>query len=117
MRKDIDFDQFKKILDVENTNIQQHIELEMKSLQSYSDSNPDLLDAATRSIIQGRRIEWIDQLKERQIQIQEAVKRLETGQFGICAFCGTDIEVDRLKIKPYAKYCIKCREKEEQRSH
>jgi hypothetical protein len=49
MRKDIDFDQFRKILEVERVAIQQQIELEMKSLKTYSEPNPNLLDAALMS--------------------------------------------------------------------
>jgi DnaK suppressor protein len=116
MRQDIDFDQFRKLLEAENMNIKKRIDMDTKELQSYSDPNPDLLDEATKLFNQEQRIEWITFLRERQILIDEAFQRIENGQYGICANCGKDIEVERLEIKPYAKYCVRCREKEEQKS-
>jgi DnaK suppressor protein len=115
MRKDLDFDQFQKILETERINIQQRIELETKSVQSYSDANPDLLDVAATMTAQSGIIGLLNDLKEKQTQIEEAIQRLENGKFGICAHCGEDIKVDRLRAKPYAKYCIKCKENKEQR--
>jgi DnaK suppressor protein len=114
MRKDLDFDQFQKILETERINIQQRIELETKSVQSYSDANPDLLDVAATMTAQSGIIGLLNHLKEKQTQIEEAIQRLETGKFGICAHCGEDIGVDRLSAKPYAKYCIKCKENKKQ---
>ena len=115
MRKDIEFDQFRKMLEAQQTITQQQLDQEMNSLQTYPDANPDFLDAATKSIDHGQRIERISYLKARQNQIGEAIRRLEAGKFGICSNCGKDIGVDRLKIKPYARYCIKCKEKAEQK--
>jgi DnaK suppressor protein len=115
MRKDLDFDQFQKILETERINIQQRIELEMKSVQSHSDSYPDLLDVATTQTAQSESIGLLNRLNEKQTQIEAAIQRLETGKFGICVHCGTDIEIERLNIKPYAKYCTKCKENKEQR--
>ena len=49
------------------------------------------------------------QLKELQ-EIEEALKKIENGTYGICEMCGEPIRKLRLKVKPYAKYCIVCRE-------
>jgi len=114
MRKDIDFDQFKSMLEAERTDTQQRMEQETNSLQSYSDPNPDLLDVATNMTDQSGRIGLINHLRERQTQIEEAIQRLENGKFGICAHCGEDIEVDRLRAKSYARYCVRCKENKEQ---
>lgn len=51
-------------------------------------------------------------------QIDEALKRIETGEYGICVMCGERIAKQRLKAIPYAQYCIKCQsqiEKEKRR--
>ena len=44
-------------------------------------------------------------------QINSALHRIETGDYGICIECGADISEERLKIVPYAALCIKCAEK------
>ena len=43
-------------------------------------------------------------------EIEEALKSIEKGTYGICQMCEEDINPERLKIKPFAKYCINCRE-------
>ncbi len=48
----------------------------------------------------------IQELKE----IEEALKKIEEGEYGICEMCSEPIKPLRLKIKPHAKYCIICRE-------
>ena len=47
--------------------------------------------------------------------INSALKRIYDKTYGICEICGDSIPANRLNIIPYAKYCIKCREEEEQR--
>ncbi len=48
------------------------------------------------------------QLKELE-EIEYALKKIKNGDYGICEMCGEPIKTLRLKIKPYAKYCIVCR--------
>jgi DnaK suppressor protein len=40
--------------------------------------------------------------------IDEALKRIHDGTFGICSRCGDKIKKERLDYVPYAKCCIKC---------
>jgi RNA polymerase-binding protein DksA len=44
-------------------------------------------------------------------QINAALQRIETGDYGICDECGAEISEKRLEIVPYAALCIKCAEK------
>jgi RNA polymerase-binding protein DksA len=41
-------------------------------------------------------------------QVRAALKRLETGEYGICASCGEEISPARLEALPYATLCIRC---------
>ena len=41
--------------------------------------------------------------------IEEAIKRLEDGDFGKCLDCGCEIPEERLKVKPYTRFCTKCK--------
>ena len=43
-------------------------------------------------------------------EIEAALLRIDEGAYGICDMCEEDIGVQRLKVKPHAKYCIDCRE-------
>lgn len=46
-------------------------------------------------------------------EIDEALKRIEEGEYGLCLTCGKQIAKNRLKAVPYAKYCIACQSDEE----
>ena len=48
----------------------------------------------------------LQELKE----IDYALKKIKEGDYGICEMCGEPIKPLRLKIKPFARYCIVCRE-------
>ncbi|QKF72410.1 DnaK suppressor protein [Aliarcobacter faecis] len=47
----------------------------------------------------------LDELK----QIEEALKKIKEGTYGICDMCGINIPIGRLKAKPFAKFCTECR--------
>ena len=44
-------------------------------------------------------------------QIQEALDRLQLGDYGICLSCDQPIPLKRLQDLPWAKYCVPCQEK------
>ena len=46
-------------------------------------------------------------------KIDEAIRRLEAGVYGVCAECGTEIAAARLKALPFATLCVSCQEREE----
>jgi|SRR5579872_2005691 len=44
-------------------------------------------------------------------EIRAAMRRIETGTFGICTGCEEDIKLKRLAAVPWAPLCIVCQEK------
>ncbi len=53
---------------------------------------------------------------ERQIllEIEGALVRIESGEYGVCSNCGEKIARRRLQAVPWARYCIDCQELVEQ---
>ena len=45
------------------------------------------------------------------VKIDEALRRHEEGNYGLCADCGTDIPEPRLKALPFATLCRDCQER------
>ena len=47
--------------------------------------------------------------------LDDAIKRIEEGTFGICEECKSVITKSRLKAVPWARCCVKCQEKKEKK--
>jgi len=54
------------------------------------------------------RLNRLDYLQLR--MIEEALDRLNSGDFGICLACEEPIPAKRLKALPWARYCVDCQE-------
>jgi RNA polymerase-binding protein DksA len=48
-------------------------------------------------------------------EIDRALRRMDTGSYGICERCGRKITVARLEALPFAALCIECKSREERR--
>lgn len=48
-------------------------------------------------------------------ELDDAIKKIEEGTFGICEECKSPILKTRLKVVPFARFCVKCQEKKEKR--
>lgn len=45
--------------------------------------------------------------------LNDAMRRIADGSYGICEMCGENIQESRLEVIPYAIYCVSCKEKME----
>jgi RNA polymerase-binding protein DksA len=48
-------------------------------------------------------------------ELDDALKKIEDGTYGICEVCKKLIAKTRLKAVPHARLCVKCQEKKEKR--
>lgn len=48
-------------------------------------------------------------------QIDEALRKINEGRFGICETCEKPIAQKRLMAVPYTRFCIKCQSQEEKK--
>ncbi|PHO08678.1 RNA polymerase-binding protein DksA [Malaciobacter canalis] len=60
-------------------------------------------DSFKEGIIANQQIKELD-------EIEDALKRIEKGKYGICEMCDELIAIGRLRAKPFAKFCTPCRE-------
>ncbi|MCR4396461.1 MAG: TraR/DksA family transcriptional regulator [Candidatus Saccharicenans sp.] len=90
-----------------------------KLSQYYSDSKEietdtalDLVDKAETSYTKEFLLGLTDSEREQLALIDQALDRLQS-EFGLCLICHKEISKKRLKIIPWAPYCIECQEKKE----
>nr|WP_277815217.1 TraR/DksA C4-type zinc finger protein [Aquisalinus flavus] len=51
-----------------------------------------------------------EQLRKRELKrIDQALARLQAGEFGYCLDCGEEIAPKRLAIDPLAELCVDCK--------
>ena len=50
-------------------------------------------------------------------QVNAAIERINTGEYGICASCEETISEKRLKAIPWAKYCVSCQDRIQSRGY
>ncbi len=50
------------------------------------------------------------QQSEELAEIELALDKIENNLYGICEMCEDEINIERLKVKTFARYCITCRE-------
>ena len=51
-----------------------------------------------------------DRERARLIQVDDALRRIEEGSYGICDICGLKIDEGRLLALPFTKLCLACQE-------
>jgi DnaK suppressor protein len=73
------------------------------------ESSPgDEMDVARASAAVDTHANLIDRAESRLRLIDEALARVENGTYGICADCGDEIGLERLKVLPFAVRCVDC---------
>lgn len=74
---------------------------------------PDPNDRATLESDRNFELRIRDRERKLLVKIQEAIKRLDDGVFGICEACGGPISEKRLIARPVTTQCIDCKTKQE----
>ena len=68
-----------------------------------------MADVATDAFRHDMELEMLTHEGDVLEQIDEAIERLESGEYGDCFDCTAKVNPLRLEVKPHAKYCIKCK--------
>jgi RNA polymerase-binding transcription factor DksA len=55
-----------------------------------------------------------EDIEQRARQLEEALERLDEGDYGVCESCGQVIDPERLEILPRTSLCVNCAREAEQ---
>jgi len=98
----------------ELTEMEQHqVKTEEKPAADVSGYDDDLVDVATETFEREKGLALESSVLGLLAQVEEALGRIRGGTYGVCGACGRPIDTNRLKAIPYARLCIKCKEREE----
>ena len=82
--------------------------LKRQSLTRPDEENPE--EAGTDQITIVTELRKADSGSARMNQIDEALRAIDRGDYGLCQNCGAKIPIGRLRAMPDAKYCVPCQE-------
>ena len=83
------------------------------STESAAQDIGDILDSVSEERTRELDLILTDREKRKLAQIDDAIDRIEENTYGICEECGVKIPKARLKVLPFAIYCVECQEKNE----
>ena len=58
-----------------------------------------------------RLISVVGALRSNLTDVERALRRIDTGAYGVCERCGKPIDPARLEARPWALLCIDCKQK------
>jgi DnaK suppressor protein len=92
-------------------------ELRRKQGDDTAGSPGDEMDVARSLTDVETNASLVERAEERLKAIDDALARLSRGRYGICEQCENEIAVERLKVLPFAIYCVDCQqERSDQRA-
>jgi DnaK suppressor protein len=126
MLKKNELDEFQRMLQMLRARIRgdvQHLTDEALSGEGAESKSPThLAELGTDNYEQDFSLRRMENEQEVLEEIEEALKRIEVGSFGLCEGCVEEqkspaksaIPKARLKVIPYARNCVECERKREQ---
>lgn len=111
MLSDKEIEYFKKSLEEMIERTEGNLNSTSKEMDTFIGNNTkDEADHASilRSQSIGNTI--MDNHKKNIVAIKRSLKKIKDGHYGICDMCEESINIERLKVKMFADYCISCRE-------
>ena len=77
----------------------------------------DVEDMSLRDATGAQQIALLEARTQERIQLDEALRRLDEGTYGICEDCEEAISPARLRALPFARRCVTCQEQYELFEH
>src|SRR5437879_3275820 len=81
--------------------------------QRRLESARDIGDQALMDLERELGISLLEMRNRKRQLLDEAIRRLAEGTYGLCAECGVEISEKRLAAVPFAKLCVECQSKQE----
>lgn len=111
----VDLDQFKvDLLAMRDRITGQSGSMRNDALQRTDEVNPE--EDGTDAFMRLQTLEQVSSQQQIITNIDEALRAIDKGTYGVCDNCGELINKPRLAVLPFAKNCIKC-QSEMERSH
>ncbi|MCB1065681.1 MAG: TraR/DksA C4-type zinc finger protein [Verrucomicrobiae bacterium] len=109
-------DQKQRLLDLRDALLDQMSGVARDNLRTRAEGNEasafgmHQADAGSDSYDRDFALNLLSQEQDALYEIEEALKRVELGTYGVCEMSGADIPVARLEALPFARFTVECQE-------
>lgn len=87
----------------------------IEELQDTTRNIPDITDRATEETNRALELRTRDRQRKLVAKIDEALRRIDEGEYGYCMETGAPISLKRLDARPTATLCLEAQERHERR--
>jgi DnaK suppressor protein len=88
-----------------------------EGLHTQYDIPQDIGEQGILDLLEDTGLAVADIHREELSRLDDALRRLEAGKYGICEECGEEIDEARLQVVPYAVCCAECQERRDSPVH
>lgn len=106
--RDMLLDQKRQLMENARKTLESEIALDVNEL-------PDDMDFASTQVDQGIILRLRGREKILLKKIEEALQRIESGEYGVCEECSEEISLKRLEARPVTTLCIRCKSEQERK--
>lgn len=114
MRKET-LNRFKKMFVEEKRKMLFNDKIIRDDFSMNADDRFDEIDQATTDMEQSMRMRLCNRETLYVKKVDEALRRIDEGTFGLCDSCEEDIGLKRLEARPTATLCVSCKEDQERK--
>ena len=100
---------FRHILMAWKRELMEEVDRTVHHMQDEASNFPDPNDRATQESEFSMELRTRDRERKLIRKIDEALDKLEEGEYGFCDACGVEIGIRRLEARPTANLCIDCK--------
>ncbi|MBM4270619.1 MAG: RNA polymerase-binding protein DksA [Deltaproteobacteria bacterium] len=104
---------FRYMLNQKMNELLDEAEKTVNDMTTGKENFPDPNDRASLESDRNFELRIRDRERKLIVKIQEAIKRIDDGVFGICEVCSGPISEKRLMARPVTTQCIDCKTKQE----
>jgi DnaK suppressor protein len=100
---------FRAVLNAWKKELEDEITRTVQQMRDVPENPPDPNDRASQETDMSLELRSRDRERKLIKKIDEAIERIDTGDYGYCEVCGVEIGVERLEARPTADLCIDCK--------
>jgi DnaK suppressor protein len=104
LRKELEEERASALAELERYGADPHSD-RVKPIEGIDDN---FADSAAATAERSEILAFIEQARERLVEVEAALAKMDEGTYGICEVCGQPITEARLEARPLSVRCVNC---------